>query len=79
LEKEDLMEALATDLLERKALDLVLAEATFEDYELTPEQTAEQAGEVATVSAQAAPESSAPPEPEAAEGEAKPEGEATQA
>src|ERR1043165_9442509 len=36
-EKEDLMEALATDLLERKALDLILAAATFEAYELTAE------------------------------------------
>lgn len=81
MEKEDMMEALATDLLERKALDLILAEATFEDYELTPEQTAEQSVEVATVSAQAAPEGSEPPAPEeapAAEGEAKPEGEAAQ-
>ena len=56
MEKEDLMEALATDLLERKALDLVLAEATFEDYELTAAQREEQASEVSTVSAQAAPE-----------------------
>jgi trigger factor len=55
LEKEDLMEALATDLLERKALDLILASATYEDYELTPEQQAEQAAEVATVAAQAVP------------------------
>ena len=62
MEKEDLMEALATDLLERKALDLVLAEATFEDYELTPEQRAEQASEVSTVSAQAAPEAEHAPE-----------------
>ena len=68
MEKEDLMEALATDLLERKALDLVLAEATFEEYELTPEQHAEQSGEVATVSAQAAPGSDpTPKEPAAGE------------
>ncbi len=53
MEKEDLMEALATDLLERKALDLILAEATFEEYEL--EVAAETDG-VSTVSAQAAPE-----------------------
>ena len=66
MEKEDLMEALATDLLERKALDLVLAEATFEDYELTPEQRAEQASEVSTVSAQAAPEAEHAPEEKAA-------------
>ena len=46
LEKEELMEALATDLLERKALDLILA-ATYEDYAHGP---AEQSAEVATVS-----------------------------
>jgi trigger factor len=56
LEKEDLMEALATDLLERKALDLILAGATYEDYEWKPE---EQGGEIATVSADAVPESAA--------------------
>ncbi|HEX4606639.1 MAG TPA: trigger factor, partial [Urbifossiella sp.] len=65
-EKEDLLEALATDLLERKALDLILAAATFEDYDLTPEQKAEQTDEVATVAAEAAPGHEAPP---AAEGE----------
>ena len=55
-EKEDLMEALATDLLERKALDLILSSATFEDYELTAEQKAEQTDEVATVAAAASGE-----------------------
>ncbi len=58
LEKEDLMEAVAADLLERKALDLIIAHATYEDYELKAD---EQGGEVATVSMQAAPE----PEPDA--------------
>jgi trigger factor len=57
LEKDDLMEAVAADLLERKALDLILANAAYEDYELKPE---EQAGEVATVAAQAAPEPETP-------------------
>jgi trigger factor len=69
LEKEDLMEAVAADLLERKALDLIIAHATYEDYELKPE---EQQGEVATVSQNALPESetppSAPPSTEGAEG-----------
>lgn len=66
LEKEDLMEALATDLLERKALDLILAGATYEDYELSPEQKSEQAAEVATVTAQAVPgEEGAPADPTA--------------
>lgn len=63
MEKDELMEALATDLLERKALDLILASATYEDYELTPEQQEEQTAEVATVSAQAVPESEKPAEP----------------
>jgi trigger factor len=60
MEKEDLMEALAADLLERKALDLILDHATFEDYELTAEQQAEQSSEVATVTAEAAPAAEAP-------------------
>src|SRR5205085_6837935 len=55
MEKEDLMEALATDLLERKALDLILSEAKFEDYDLTPDEQAEQSADVTTVSAQAVP------------------------
>lgn len=51
-EKEDLIEALATDLLERKALDLVLAHAEYEDYELMPE---EQEPDVTTSAAQLVP------------------------
>lgn len=50
LEKEDLMEAVAADLLERKALDLILAAAEYEEYELKP-----QADGVAAVDANAAP------------------------
>jgi trigger factor len=64
MEKDDLMEALATDLLERKALDLILAEASFEEYEL--EASAETDG-VSTVSAQAAPEAEKAPEEPAAD------------
>jgi trigger factor len=56
MEKEDLMEALATDLLERKALDLVLSSATYEDYEWKAD---EQGREVATVEAGAVPEDQA--------------------
>jgi trigger factor len=56
MEKEDLMEALATDLLERKALDLVLAGATYEDYEWKAE---EQGADVATVEAGALTEDQA--------------------
>jgi trigger factor len=36
MEREDLIESLATELLERKALDLVLETATYEDYEYNP-------------------------------------------
>jgi trigger factor len=56
LEKEDLMEALATDLLERKALDLILSGATYEDYEWRAE---EQGSDVATVEGGAVPEEQA--------------------
>jgi trigger factor len=66
LEKDDLMEAVAADLLERKALDLIVSTATYEDYELKPE---ERGSEVATVEAQAAPETApAPAEGAPAEG-----------
>jgi trigger factor len=68
MEKEELMEALATDLLERKALDLILSGATYEDYEWTAD---EQGGEVSTVTADAMPEPEAPP---AESPEAKPAG-----
>lgn len=46
MEKDDLIEALATELLERKALDLVLGEATYEDYEQNPSDDAEAASSV---------------------------------
>ena len=54
MEKEDMIETIAADLMERKALDLILAEATYEDYEWN---AAEESGEVSTVSADALPES----------------------
>ncbi|OWK36984.1 trigger factor [Fimbriiglobus ruber] len=53
MEKEDLIEALATELLERKALDFVLSTAEYEDYELTPAESDQ--AEVSSVDAQAAP------------------------
>jgi trigger factor len=61
LEKEDLIEAVAADLLERKALDLIIANATYEDYEL---KASDQPTEVASVEAQVVPESEggAPPQ-----------------
>jgi trigger factor len=51
-EREDMIEALATDLLERKALDVVLNNAVYEEFEIKPE---EQEGEVATADTQAVP------------------------
>ena len=48
-EQEELGKAIR-DLLERKALDVVLNNAVYEEYDIKPE---EQEGEVATVSAQA--------------------------
>ncbi len=65
LEKEDLIEAVAADLLERRALDLILANATYEEYELNSDQ---QQGEVATIEAQAAPEVESTPPAASTEG-----------
>jgi trigger factor len=50
LEKEDLMEALATEIIERKALDLVLDSAEYEEVSMDREE-----GAVATVEEQAVP------------------------
>jgi trigger factor len=52
LEREDMIEALATELLERKALDVVLKNAQYEEVEIKPEEAE---GEVATIEAQAVP------------------------
>jgi trigger factor len=52
LEREDLIEPLATELLERKALDLILQTAQYEDYPFNPMKEQEE-GEVATVDASA--------------------------
>ncbi len=49
-EREELIESLATELLERKALDIVLNNAVYEEFEIKPE---DEEGETATVSAQA--------------------------
>ena len=54
LERDDLIETLATELLERRALDIVLETAEYEEYESNP--LADDAGEVATVDADAAPQ-----------------------
>jgi trigger factor len=50
MERDDMIEALATELLERKALDVVLNNAVYEEFEVKPE---EQEGEVATSGTQA--------------------------
>jgi trigger factor len=65
LEREDLLDALAAEMIERKALDLILDGAEYEDVPLT----ADDRPEVATVEAQAVPgemqdPSANPPEPE---------------
>jgi trigger factor len=52
MEREEMIEALATDLLERKALDVVLNNAVYEEVEIKPEDAE---GEVATVETQAVP------------------------
>lgn len=55
MEKEDLIEALATELLERKALDTVLSTAEYEDYALNPIEE-DDTGAVTAVEASAVPE-----------------------
>jgi trigger factor len=52
LEKEELLDALAAEMVERKALDLILEHAEYDDYPLQP-QDAE--APVGTVEAQAVP------------------------
>jgi trigger factor len=52
LEKEDLLEALGAEMIERKAMDLILESAEYEDVPLTPE---DQPAPTATVEAQAVP------------------------
>jgi len=65
LEKEDMLESLMADMVERRALDLILETAQYEDYPLDPaEPSAEQ---MATVDSQAVPgemkdQKAAPPE-----------------
>lgn len=83
LEKEELTDALAAEIVEAKALDLVLQNAEYEDVPVGPE--AEQEGSVATVEEQAVPgeikDLTAPPpeqkpEEEKKEGDGAPEAKA---
>jgi len=60
MEKEEMIEALATEVLERRALDVVLDNAVYEDVELKTED--EDRG-VATMAADAAPGASVEPTP----------------
>lgn len=65
MEKEDLIEALATELLERKALDLVLKDATYEEYEFNPyvqdeDEVSTMEGGAVTEEQSAAPAAEAP-------------------
>ena len=72
LEKEEMLEALAAEMVERRALDLILESAEYDEVPLDKEEEA--AASVATVEAQAVPgalrDPSAPPPEEAPAGEA---------
>ena len=72
LEKEDMMEALMADMIERKALDLILDSAEYENVVL--DQAEQTSGDMATVEVQAVPgemldPTAAPSEPAAPGGE----------
>jgi trigger factor len=75
LEKDDLMDALAAEIIERSSLDLILESAEYEDVPLGRAED-EAAGAVATVEEQAVPgemqDPTAVPEPEAAPAETPP-------
>ena len=64
LEKEDLMEALATEIVERKALDLILESAGYEDVPLEKEEGALGTVEEQAVSGEMHDSTAAPPEKE---------------
>lgn len=73
LEKEDLLDALAAEMVERKALDLILDSAEYDDVPLDQEQQEE--GKVATVEEQAVPGEMHDPTAVAEQTEAEKEGE----
>jgi trigger factor len=62
MQKDDSIEALGAEVLERRALDIVLDSAVYQDVELKSE---DEEGNVATVSAEAAPGASGEPAPAA--------------
>jgi trigger factor len=70
LEKDDLLEALATEIVERKALDLILESAEYEDFTLGKQ---EEESAVTTVEEQAIPGEMADVTKEAEEAEQKEE------
>jgi len=74
LEKEDTLDALATEMIERRALDLILDSAQYEEVPLDKQE--EDFASVATVEVQAVPgelrdPSAPPPEEKPAEGSAQ--------
>jgi trigger factor len=76
LEKEDLIEAVATELLERKALNLVMINATYEDYEIDPGDHDDAAVSTSEAQAVSASDAAAPVDEAAATAEATGDGEA---
>jgi trigger factor len=72
MERDDMIEALATELLERKALDIVLNNAVYEEFEIKKE---EEEGEVATIETQAVPGEMVEPKVEEEEAAATEQGE----
>jgi trigger factor len=71
LEKEDMLDALAAEMIERKALDLILDSAEYEDVPLDQEQ---RAPVVETSEAQAVPGELQQPDAPPPEGAAPPAG-----
>lgn len=70
LEREDMMETLAVELIERKALDLIKDNAVYEDVPLVPskEDTAVATTEMQTVEGEVQDPTAPPPEEKPAEG-----------
>ncbi len=71
LEREDMMETLAVELIERKALDLITENAVYEDVPLTPshDESPVSTTEVQTVQGEVKDPTAPPPEEKSAEEE----------